>query len=243
MRRAEGVLRHAPPESGPMVTPSPSDANGRRLWFVPAVTGALTAVVLVTAYLVAVSRAGGALDADALVALGAKVDPLVAAGQWWRLVTSVFLHAGGVHLALNAIWLALFTAAATALVGPARAVATALLGGVAGQLLSFAIAMGPSVGASGAVFALAGTLLAVVWRRRDRLAPDVRWRLLASLGAATAVLLFFPLTAGAVDHAAHVGGFVAGAALGALPHRRAVTAALCVAAIGILASALAVAIS
>lgn len=226
-----------------MVTPSSSDANGHRLWLGPAVTGALTAVVLVAVYLVAASRAAGPLDADALVALGAKVDPLVAAGQWWRLVTSVFLHAGGVHLALNAVWLALFTAAAAALVGPARAVATALLGGVAGQLLSFAIAMGPSVGASGAVFALAGTLLAVVWRRRNRLAPDVRWRLLASLGAATALLLFFPLTAGAVDHAAHVGGFVAGAALGALPERRVVTAALCVAAAGILASALAVASS
>ncbi|PKN55028.1 MAG: hypothetical protein CVU56_23455 [Deltaproteobacteria bacterium HGW-Deltaproteobacteria-14] len=221
-----------------MVTPSPSDANGRRLWLAPAITGALTALALAAVYLVTVSRAGGALDADALVALGAKVDPEVAAGQWWRLVTSVFLHAGGMHLALNAIWLALFTAGAAALIGPARAVATGLLGGVAGQLLSFAVSMGPSVGASGAVFALAGTLLAVVWRRRERLAPDVRWRLLASLGAATAALLFFPLTAGAVDHAAHVGGFVAGAALGALPERRIATAALCIAAVGISALAL-----
>ena len=222
-----------------MVTSSSPDANGVRRWVGPVVTGTAAAAVLLVAYGVAMAQAGGLLDDATLVAFGAKVDPLVADGAWWRLVTSVFLHVDGVHVAFNVAWLALFTAAATSLVGPARAAATALLAGIAGQLCSFAAAAGPSVGASGAVYGLAGALLVATWRHRVALAPDLRRRVLVALGAATAVLLVAPLGLAAVDHAAHLGGFVAGAALGALPERRATTVGLTLVALALAVAAIA----
>jgi len=207
-----------------MLTSTPSDANGRRRWFAPAATGVLAAAALVAVYALTMSATAGSLDA--LARLGAKVDPLVADGEWWRLVVSVYLHADGLHVAMNAAWLALLLVAGVALVGPTRAVATAAAAGYAGQLTSFALTAGPSVGASGAVYGLAATLVVFAWRRRAQIPAERRARLLASLGVAMAALLLFPLAVGAVDHAAHVGGLLAGAALGLLPSRRRVDLAL-----------------
>jgi len=92
---------------------------------------------------------------------GALYGPAVGAGEWWRIVTGAFLHAGLVHLALN--MLALWTVGRLyeGLVGHGRfalTYATALLGGAIGVLrLNYDE---PTVGASGAVFGLFGALVA-----------------------------------------------------------------------------------
>ncbi|TNF37624.1 MAG: rhomboid family intramembrane serine protease, partial [Deltaproteobacteria bacterium] len=138
-----------------MLTSPPRDANDRRPWRAAAITGGAAALALVALHLLTRAQAGGELDLDALVRMGAKVDARVADGEWWRLVVSVYLHAGWVHVALNAAWLALFLTAVATLLGPARALATALATAYLGQLASFALAVGPSVGASGAVYGLA----------------------------------------------------------------------------------------
>ena len=224
-----------------MVAPLDAPANGtRRLRSALAVGGVLPALIVAT-YAAAEAATSGPLGHDALVSLGAKVNARIAAGEWWRLVTSVFLHADAAHVAFNALWLALFGAATASLLGASRALSAALLAGVAGQLASFAAGAGPSVGASGAVYGLAAALLWTAWRRRAALEPDLRWRVLASLAAATLVLIVAPFGFSAVDHAAHLGGFAAGTALAALPAQRPVALGLAGASAALLAAAAAAA--
>ena len=97
---------------------------------------------------------------------GALVGPLVADGEWWRLITAAFLHAGPVHLLFNMLALWWFGRSLEAYLGPGRYVGLYLasaLAGSAGALL-FAPTT-PTVGASGAVFGILGAGL-VLERRR-----------------------------------------------------------------------------
>jgi membrane associated rhomboid family serine protease len=88
---------------------------------------------------------------------GALYGPAVAAGEWWRLVTTAFLHAGLIHLGLNMLMLWWFGGPLEALLGRARFLAVygvSILAGSAGALLFAPDA--PTVGASGAVFGVLG---------------------------------------------------------------------------------------
>ncbi|MCB9732287.1 MAG: rhomboid family intramembrane serine protease [Deltaproteobacteria bacterium] len=154
---------------------------------------------------------------EALVALGAKIDRLVSAGEWWRLVASMFLHTDVLHLAMNALWLALFGVAAARVGGLGRSLATALLAGALGQTASWLFVAAGSVGASGAAYGLAGLLAVDAWRFRARFPEATRRRLGPGLLAMLAVLLLAPLALTGIDHAAHVGGVVGGALTGLAP--------------------------
>lgn len=197
------------------------------------------ALALVGAFLAAAAASAdvGGPSARELVAYGARVDALVADGGWYRLVTAVFLHVDAVHLVTNAVWVALLLGVAAALLGGPRALGVAVWAGALGHLASFAAGAGASVGASGAVYGLAALVGVAAWRRRRALDPEIRWRALASLAAATVVLLVAPVALDGVDHAAHLGGFAAGLALGALPDTRSVGGATCVTAIALVAAA------
>ncbi|HWC32760.1 MAG TPA: rhomboid family intramembrane serine protease, partial [Actinomycetota bacterium] len=88
---------------------------------------------------------------------GALFGPLVAEGEWWRLVTAAYLHAGPVHLLLNMLMLWWFGQPLEALLGRARFLgiyAVSILAGSAGALLINPEV--PTVGASGAVFGILG---------------------------------------------------------------------------------------
>ena len=91
---------------------------------------------------------------------GALYGPLVAEGQWWRLLTYGFLHAGALHLASNMLMLWWFGGALEALLGRARFIAVyaiAVVAGAAGALLLTPVAA--TVGASGGVFGILGAAL------------------------------------------------------------------------------------
>lgn len=162
--------------------------------------------------------AGGSTDPRVLVLLGANVPELVMAGQVWRLLTSVFLHVGILHLALNGWALWQLGGVLESLAGSMRTAGIFLATGVAGSAASVAWALlrdrpSLSAGASGAVFGLLGALAAILWTRRDRLRPSGR-ALLSSLGVWAAINVFFGLTTPGIDNAAHLGGALAGALMG-----------------------------
>jgi rhomboid protease GluP len=148
---------------------------------------------------------------------GAGFGPATKDGQWWRLVSAMFLHFGVLHLGVN-LW-ALHDAGRLLerLIGSWRFGAVYLLGGLCGNLLSLVMHGDHAVsgGASGAIFALFGALLVVLWLERRRIhAIDFRWLFGGAAAFAAATIAFGTLVKG-IDNAAHLGGLTTGALLGA----------------------------
>ncbi|MEW1612104.1 MULTISPECIES: rhomboid family intramembrane serine protease [unclassified Streptomyces] len=148
---------------------------------------------------------------DDLVLLGRAWDPTpppgsvagVAEGQWYRLVTSMFLHQEVWHIGFNMLALWMLGGPLEAALGRVRYLALYLLSGLAGNALMYLIAAPnqPSLGASGAVFGLFGAT-AVLTRRMNY---DMRPVLVL-----LALNLVFTFTVGGIAWEAHVGGLVAG---------------------------------
>lgn len=153
------------------------------------------------------------LDAFELGELDARA---VQAGQWWRAFTALTLHVDGPHLAANlaaGLW---FGYLAGRQMGVGLAWLLTLAAAAAANLLEglFAAPERVSVGASTAVFAALGAMAAHAWRAQ--LAPRERWaRRWGPLIAGVILLGWFGSSGEQTDLVAHLGGFVAGALLGA----------------------------
>ena len=133
-------------------------------------------------------------------------DPVVgvASGEFYRLLTSAFLHGGIVHLLLNMYALWLFGPPVEAALGRVRFAALYLIAAVGGSALSYAFAnpVQPSLGASGAVFGLLGAYL-VINRRLKRDTSGVFVLL--------AINFAYGFIVPRIDWRAHLGGLIAGA--------------------------------
>ena len=152
---------------------------------------------------------------EVLTRWGSNFGLLTMGGQQWRLLTSMFLHAGIVHLAVN-MW-ALWGAGRLAerIFGSASFVVLYLTAGLVASLSS--VAWNPfnnSVGASGAIFGVLGACLALLFRRDAR----VPRKLVRAQGLSTLAFTLFSLINGfigsQIDNAAHVGGLIGGGVLG-----------------------------
>ncbi|GLZ32671.1 rhomboid family intramembrane serine protease [Lentzea sp. NBRC 105346] len=132
--------------------------------------------------------------------------PLVADGEWWRLVTSGFLHDGPAHLALNMLALWLLGRELEPVLGRLRYTGVylvSLLGGSAAAYM-FGQSCIPVVGASGAVFGLMGGLLAVLLRLKLSLSP-----VLTTIGLNVLISVVVPK----ISLLGHLGGLVIGGLL------------------------------
>jgi membrane associated rhomboid family serine protease len=88
---------------------------------------------------------------------GALYGPYVADGEWWRLITSAFLHGGLLHITFNMLFLWWFGRPLEAFIGPARYIGIYFVSALAGAAGSLLVApTTPTVGASGAVFGILG---------------------------------------------------------------------------------------
>ncbi len=150
----------------------------------------------------------------ALVDLGALYPPAIALqGQYWRLVTPIFLHAGLLHIAFNAWALWIFGTAMEQALGRVRFLAIFFVSGFVASAASYAF--GPviavAVGASGAIFGVFGSFVAYNYRRRHLAQAAANLRLAMTLILLNAFLAF---AYGAIDWRAHVGGFLCGLVAG-----------------------------
>lgn len=179
----------------------------------PVIWALLSLNVLVFA-LMWLDQSGGAsaaAESAKLVRWGSNAGPLTLHGQWWRLVTSMFLHGGLLHIGFNMLVLWQAGRLVERMFGSARFLALYMIAGVCGSLAS--VLWNPyvnSVGASGAIFGIIGGLFAFI-RRPDSGVPGT---VVKDLRGSLSGFLIFNLVAGLVyphtDNAAHIGGLVGG---------------------------------
>ncbi|HKR60169.1 MAG TPA: rhomboid family intramembrane serine protease [Pyrinomonadaceae bacterium] len=167
-----------------------------------------------------------------LVAYGAKLNALVAAGQWWRFVTPMFIHVNLMHLLVNMYSLWIIGPYVEKLYGSTKFVVFWVLTGIAGVVASYLTVVGPDVpmgalgrflfkihddpsaGASGALFGLVGVLFVFGIKFRHELPEGFKRAFGTGLLPMIALNLFIGYVGrGIIDNAAHLGGLVAGAAL------------------------------
>jgi rhomboid protease GluP len=160
------------------------------------------------------------LAGPSLVRLGSNFGPYTTGGDWWRLVTSMFLHGGLLHLAFNMWALASFGPVVERLYGSISFALLYLIAGVVGSLAS--VSWSPavnSVGASGAIFGLLGALIAAQVRNDGSIPGSIVRPLRNSSLIFTGCALLTGLLNGKVDNADHIGGVAAGFILGLLLSR------------------------
>jgi len=205
-------------EAPPVITPemlatSTTDSRqdfekGMRL--APPVTLLLiTANVVI--FLVLVMK--GALESrEAIVLAGALSRERVLEGEVWRLVSAMFLHGGFDHLIGNCIALYVLGVACEHAFGTAKVGVLYLLAGLGGSLLSILWSMGPSVGASGAIFGLMGAG-SVFFRKHGRkfVLRDNRVGVVLIVWALYSIVT--GLTEPLIDNGAHIGGLLTGSAV------------------------------
>jgi membrane associated rhomboid family serine protease len=186
--------------------------RARTRWAV--VTPAL--VVLNMAIFVRMLFDGGALgDPATLVLWGGSVGPRTTNGEWWRLVTSLFVHTGFLHLVANMLGLLQAGLLLERLVGRVAVAAVYLSAGVFAALVRLSASpVDVSVGASGAIFGIYGLLLASAgWSLFQRSTITIPLRAAKRLIPATAVFLLYNGLQSAPDHVGFLVGFGCGLVL------------------------------
>lgn len=204
--RAQYTPAEAPQPARPPVPPE---------WY--SATGALVAINVIVFLLMVLADRAALMNPshEQLIRWGADFGPLTLNNQFWRLVTSGFLHIGLLHIAVNMWSLWIVGRMTERFVGPSSLVAIYLLTGMGASMAS--LAWNPlrvSAGASGPIFGCVGTIMGIVFFAKGRIPPLERKNLLSWAVRVAAINLFIGLSAG-IDNMAHFGGLMTGAVIGA----------------------------
>ncbi|MGH2346830.1 MAG: rhomboid family intramembrane serine protease, partial [Chloroflexota bacterium] len=155
---------------------------------------------------------GGSQNGVTLERYGAKDDfAIIHQGQWWRLITPIFLHEGLLHLGVNCFSLYMVGPLYERCVGSARFLYVYFFAGICGSLFSLAASPDPGVGASGAIFGVFGGLGVYFFRNR-RLFGRLSRSLVGQVAVLSAINLLIPNVVGGIDGWAHAGGLLGGMA-------------------------------
>lgn len=148
---------------------------------------------------------------------GANFGPAARDGEWWRLATSMFIHVGWMHLAMNMYGLYALGPFVERLFGNLPFVVLYLVGGLAGSLASIVAHDEPvvSAGASGALFAVLGGLAGYLARHgRTSIPRSVVRGLTGNVLTIIALNVALGFSIPQIDNAAHFGGLLSGFLLG-----------------------------
>jgi rhomboid protease GluP len=133
-------------------------------------------------------------------------------GEYWRLVTSNFMHAGLLHLGLNCAALLFIGPEAEAVLGYRSFLAVYLLSGLAGSSASFLASDLVTVGASGALFGLLGALAAYFIRNPKLQRAGLQ--LVYIIGVVALNIALGSDAGSMIDNSGHIAGFISGLWLG-----------------------------
>ena len=179
-------------------------------------------IVINVAVFFIMSLFGNTEDAMFMLEHGAMFEPLITQDhEYYRIITSMFLHFGIEHLLNNMVILGALGWNLELETGKIRYMIIYLVSGIGGNLLSLYIGVSSaeyavSAGASGAIFGLMGALLYVAARNRGRMGRISGKGVLFMI----ALSLYFGITSSGVDNAAHIGGLLCGFILAVILYRK-----------------------
>lgn len=162
---------------------------------------------------------GGSTNTETLIQYGAKFNPLIYEGEWWRFVSPILLHIGFLHLLMNSFALFYIGPAVERAYGKWKFLFIYLVAGVSGSIVSFAFSPFLSAGASGAIFGCFGALLYLAVYNRKVFFRTMGSNLLIVVGINLALGFVIPN----IDNAGHIGGLIGGflaALVVQLPHQK-----------------------
>lgn len=149
---------------------------------------------------------GGSTNTLTLIQYGAKYNPAIMDGEWWRILSSMFLHIGFFHIALNMLALYYLGSPVERMYGSVRFTVIYFISGIIGGITSFALTPSVAAGASGAIYGLFGALLffGVVHKKLffQTMGPNLLWVI--------ALNIAFSFSIPQVDIGAHLGGLIGG---------------------------------
>lgn len=216
------------PDCGASLSAVSRPGVGRLLTnLLPGITAVTSLIMLVNGFwfvmmIMAQIKAGGGsvspfggFDVEMIVRFGAGMSrerilstEQVVGGEWWRLITPIFLHSGLLHFFFNSYLLLNLGPIVEEIYGSARYWVIYLCCGIAGCMASQFPRFVITVGASGAIMGLIGLLLVYGYRSGGLLGQSMK-TLVLRLGLYTIVLsIFFN-----IDHLNHLGGLACGALL------------------------------
>ncbi len=164
-------------------------------------------VINILIFLIVYTLSGTNLSAYHLLQFGGIYAPLIKAGELWRVITGVFLHAGILHLLINMYSLYLIGTQVETYIGKYKFLIIYLASAISGSLLSCVI--NPtivSVGASGAIFGLLGSLVYFGYHYRLYLGSVLKNQIIPIIFCN----LFLGFLVSGIDNAAHIGGLIGG---------------------------------
>ena len=163
-------------------------------------------------YAVSILYTGSLIDmpAGGLVDLGAIYGPYVIGGEWWRLLTAMFLHGGMTHLLMNMFSLYIIGRPMELYFSPKSYLSLYFLTGIVGGLVSIAVHPETvAIGASGAIFGVFGALSGYFFAYRRELGEHA-YQFMKDFALIIGINLVIGFTVPNIDVSAHAGGLVSG---------------------------------
>ena len=156
---------------------------------------------------------GGSKNSHTLIEFGARYNPSITEGQYWRLLTNTFLHAGYLHIIFNMYGLFNLGSIIERLYGPTRFLFLYLLSGIVGSVISWQASPYLSVGA---VFGIAGVMIVYGYKHKKTIPREMTANFGKGAIPFVALNLYLGFSHPQIDNYAHIGGLLAGMLLSAL---------------------------
>lgn len=176
------------------------------------VTAILLAIMGV--YFIVISLNGGSTNTEALVNFGAFFPPsILQNNEYYRFVTSIFIHIGLAHIFFNGYALYIFGTQIEKVMGRIKYILFFLITGIGGNIVTYIVSLTSesafvtvSAGASGSLFGILGAFLYLIRHHKNMITPEGRKSILTLLAINLGLTLLVP----GISITAHFGGLAIG---------------------------------
>lgn len=163
---------------------------------------------IIIAYFIIITLGGGTTNTETLVRYGAFFPPFISEfNQYYRFITSIFIHIGITHLIFNSYALYIFGTQIERLMGHKKYILFFLITGIGGNVATYFFNfVSVSAGASGSLFGLLGAFLYLILHHKEMITSEGRKSILQLLGINLLITVAIPN----ISITAHLGGLVVG---------------------------------